>query len=443
MKSVNRNISIALSLVAAVVTLTSLLGGCGKPGSPNIVLIVVDTLRADHLSCYGYGQNTSPFISELAAQGVLFERAYSASSWTSPGTASIHTSLYPFQHGVTTGFLATKKGRKADPTIRLNRIPEEAVTIAEVLKEAGYRTFAVTDNLNITEEQGFSQGFDAFQNYNYETAEAVNGKLSEWRDEIEDAQPYFLYIHYNDPHQPYNRRKPWLAVEGSRPVTRVTAYDSEIGYVDSKIKEVFDMYGWNAGAVLILTSDHGEEFYEHGELGHGYNLYSQTIHVPLIIYPALQAEPGSSIATPVSTIDVLPTVRAAAGLQSDPADEGISLIGAAPGAEIYPNDRFLISHLERKWTKDKAGRTEYVMKSVISGEWKYIVTFPLAEEFYNLRGDPGEISNVLDERMAVADPLRQYLESFEVSCARLEQIDIDVPVDDKLLEKLESLGYIR
>jgi arylsulfatase A-like enzyme len=172
------------------------------------------------------------------------------------------------------------------------------------------------------------------------------------------AQPYFLYVHYNDPHQPYNRRKPWFAVEGSKPVTRVTAYDSEIGYVDSKIEEAFTLFGWDSGTLLIVTSDHGEEFYEHGELGHGHNLYSQTTHVPLVVYPAQQAAPGSRIASPVSTIDVLPTIRDAAGLPSSPTDEGVSLLNAAATAKTLPDGgRFLISHLERKWGDSRTGAT--------------------------------------------------------------------------------------
>jgi arylsulfatase A-like enzyme len=439
MKPGYRHIPIALGILTAVVLVASLLIGGNEPGPPDIVLIVIDTLRADHLSCYGYEKQTSPFISTLASQGLLFERAYSASSWTSPGTASIHTSLYPFQHGVTSGLLATKKGRKADPTIRLNRIPEEAVTIAEVLKDAGYSTFAVTDNLNITKGQGFSQGFDYFQNYNYRTAEAVNRRLKEWREAMENSRPYFVYIHYNDPHQPYNRRKPWFVQDGSKPVTRVTAYDSEIGYVDSMIEEVFDLFGWGEGSVVILTSDHGEEFYEHGELGHGHNLYSQTVHVPLLIYPS-PSTAGRRIAVPVSTVDVLPTIREVAGLQPAEADEGVSLIASAEEAEGPEGGRFLISHLQRRWVTGGQG---YEMKSVVSSDWKYIVTLPHAEELYNLVEDPGEKVNLIEGRMDIAGPLKLYIESFEKQCTRLEQVNFEMPVDDKLLEELKSLGYVR
>lgn len=426
--------------VAAVAIAAGLPAGCGGPAPPNIVLIIVDTLRADHLSCYGYEVDTSPFISRLASQGILFERAYSASSWTSPATASMHTSLYPFQHGVTTGLLATKRGREIDASIKLNRIPDGAVTIAEVLKEAGYSTFAVTDNLNITEEQGFSQGFDRFQNYNYRAADVVNAKLREWRYDIEGSEPYFVYVHYNDPHQPYNRRKPWFKQEGNKPITRVTAYDSEIGFVDSKIKELFDLFEWSDRTFVIVTADHGEEFYEHGELGHGHNLYSQTINVPLVVYPASGFPPGTRTGAPVGTIDVLPTIREVAGLGPGRFDEGVSLLQSALEAGNPGPERFLLSHLERRWI---GGETGYEMKSVIYSNWKYILTIPGADELYNLKEDLAEKVNLLEERHGAAELLKEHLENFEDECVKLDQIDLEVPVDEELLKELESMGYVK
>ena len=147
---------------------------------PNVVVIVIDTLRADHLSFGGYKKNTSPFLSEFAGTAVVFEKALATSCWTAPSTASIFTSTYPFQNGVVTGFLAYRREKGVDPHVKLNRIPAEMTTIAEVHKDAGYKTFAVTDNLNICKAEGFDQGFDRFQNYNYETADAVNKQLKLW-----------------------------------------------------------------------------------------------------------------------------------------------------------------------------------------------------------------------------------------------------------------------
>ena len=145
---------------------------------PNVVVIVIDTLRADHLPLYGYAHPTTPFLSELARDGIVFDRAYSTSSWTAPATASLFTSLYPFQHGVVTGMVATLRARRLDPTITLNAIPGEATTLPEIMRRAGYRTFGVADNLNICAAEGFDQGFDEFRSYNDRGAAAVNAPLA-------------------------------------------------------------------------------------------------------------------------------------------------------------------------------------------------------------------------------------------------------------------------
>jgi arylsulfatase A-like enzyme len=143
----------------------------------NVVLIVIDTLRSDHLPFYGYKKNTAPFMSDLARQSVVFKNAFSASSWTSPATASIFTSLYPFQHGVLLGLMAILKANAEDPSIRVNRIPEEIETLPEVMKKNGFRTYGVSDNLNIGIKQGFTQGFDRFETFNYNGAPRVNDVL--------------------------------------------------------------------------------------------------------------------------------------------------------------------------------------------------------------------------------------------------------------------------
>lgn len=150
----------------------------------NIVLIVIDTLRPDHLPFYGYSIDTAPFLNELSAKSVVFENAYAASSWTAPAAASIFTSLYPIQHGVVTGMRAHDIVTEENQSITLNRIPDKLSTIAEVLKGAGFKTYAVADNVNISEEMGFDQGFDKFVNFQYVTAEGVNENLLKWEKDI-------------------------------------------------------------------------------------------------------------------------------------------------------------------------------------------------------------------------------------------------------------------
>ena len=239
---------------------------------PNIVVIVIDTLRQDHLPFYGYPKDTAPFLSKVAARSVVFENAYSVSSWTAPATASIFTSLNPIQHGVTTGMLATRKLQMINSKIKLNKIPNQLETMPEVLKKAGYKTYAVADNFNISEEEGFDQGFDKFITYNYKTADRVNDTLKKMQKEIKNAGKYFLYIHYMDTHEPYHKRAPWFEESDDPREVKISAYDSEINYVDGKIKEAFEFFGWDENTLVIITSDHGEEFYDHGKWGHGENI---------------------------------------------------------------------------------------------------------------------------------------------------------------------------
>jgi arylsulfatase A-like enzyme len=416
-----------------------LLQGCGGSKRVNIVLIVIDTLRADHLSCYGYSEPTSPFLDEIASKGVLFERAYSASSWTAPSTASIHTSIYPFQHGVVTGFFATEKAKGTNRTITLNRIPEEATTLAEVLKDAGYSTFAVADNLNICSEEGFDQGFDKFMSYRDRTAEVINKKLEEWEERIKGASPYFLYVHYNDPHRPYHRKPQWYVGKDAKTRTLASDYDSEINYLDAKIKDMFELFAWNNNTTVVIVSDHGEEFFEHGKAQHGNNLYVETLHVPLLIYSPHDSIANLRIENPVSTLDILPTLRDLAGLPADSLDVGISLVPHMRG-ERPSEDRYVLSHLlrrEEEWGADLLSR------SVVHGHWHYIVNVPYSEELYDMSFDPREKYNKIEDVRPTAQWMKQYLEEFEETCRRFQQVNVQVPLDDERLKELRSLGYVK
>ena len=155
---------------------------------PNVVLIVIDTLRADRLPFHGYGSNTAPFLSRLAAQGVVFENAHSTSAWTAPAMASMFTSLYPFQHHVVSGLDATLKLQRSGATIELNCIPDELETLPEAMKRAGYATFGIASNFNLGDAMGFSSGFDTYAHLRTsQTAGIVNSKLFEWEQRTRKA----------------------------------------------------------------------------------------------------------------------------------------------------------------------------------------------------------------------------------------------------------------
>jgi arylsulfatase A-like enzyme len=175
---------------------------------PNVVLVVADTLRADHLPFYGYARETAPFLARLAASGAVFEQAASTSSWTAPATASLLTGLYPPQHGVVLGLRATRRMRRTQPTLELNRIPGAVTTLAELLHDAGYRTFGVADNITVCRELGFADGFDRWQTLPYAGAAAVADQILAWAADLAAARPYFLYVHLMDPHHPLHARAP-------------------------------------------------------------------------------------------------------------------------------------------------------------------------------------------------------------------------------------------
>lgn len=434
-------------LIMMVISIIGMALSCTtKPTTdPNIVLIVIDTLRADHLPFYGYKKNTAPFLSGIASRSLVFENAYSTSSWTAPATASIFTSLYPFQHKVYLGFRVTQRLQKVNPTIRLNRIPAEINTVAEVLKEAGYKTFAVTDNLNINREQGFADGFDHFENFHYETAEVVNDQVKTWENEIKGEGKYFLYLHYMDPHVKYHKRQPWYKGAEDPILDKVAAYDSEINYVDDKIREMFEQFNWGENTIVIVTSDHGEEFKEHGGYQHGKTLYQEVLRVPLLIYLPAGGLDRKKVENNVSVIDILPTIRALIGLPIDSNNEGIDLISLSNG-KSNSTERKLYSHLlkmTRAFQAEISQKDDQVIKSVINNNWKYIWAPPNYEEFYNLENDPEEKSNKLTEFTEKAMLLKSNLLSFEKECNKYQQEYYTLPSNEKLLKELKSLGYVK
>jgi arylsulfatase A-like enzyme len=428
-----------------VLVLVLLLGwsaGCERPpsepgGAPDIVCIVIDTLRADHLPFYGYPENTAPYLSALASHGVMFQHAHSPSSWTAPATASIFTSVYPFQHQVVTGLRASRHLR-----LEAHRIPDGLETLPELLRRHGYRTFGATDNLNICEEQGFAQGFDVFRNHTYEAAEAVNRTVIDWTSDIEAAEKYFLYVHYMDPHVPYTQRGEWCALRGNCTGSDVESYDSEIHYVDEKIRELAAHFGWDDDTLILVLSDHGEEFGDHGGTGHGHTLYGELIDVPLLMsYPARWNGPRS-IGTRISTLDLLPTLADLIGAGPVAQHEGTSLLPLLDGTDDAPGSRMFYAHLyrRRKGIAGKQGPLE--MRSLIHGDWKLITSSLGPPQLFDLADDPEERHDRIGEHPDVGAALQSALADFEHSRPTQPEARTTIilsPDDD---QKLRALGYV-
>ena len=401
----------------------------------NVVLIVIDALRADHLPFYGYEKNTAPFMWELSKQSVVFENAFSASSWTSPGTASIFTSMYPYQHGVLMGLLAIRNAQKIDPNVKINRIPEEIETITEVMKKNGYRTYGVADNLNIGEKQGFTQGFDKFETYMYQEAPKVNQTIKNWKSQLLAKGKYFLYIHYMEPHAPYHPRKPWFKPHEDPDKERISAYDSEINFADMHIKELFKLLAWDKNTLLIITADHGEGLWDHGTMTHGKSLYREELHVPLMIYLSGE-KPGRRISTNASTIDILPTVRALLGLPQDKSDEGMSLVPLIENQKNNLDSRTIYSYL---WVKTYK-KIEW--KSTIYKNWHFIIKLPNSRHLYSLLKDRKEEGNQFFNGYTTARLLEQRFEDFMKKSKKYQQKSATYKLDEEKTNQLKSLGYV-
>ena len=405
-----------------------------------VVVVVVDTLRRDHLPFYGYARDTAPFLSGLARESVVFEQAFSTSSWTAPSTASLFTSLYPVQHGVTLGLRATRKLMTHGETSRLNRIPEAAETLPEALARAGYAGFGLTQNVNISRELGFAQGFARFVNQPADdSADVLHARLMAWRRRLAEHPRHFLYLHYLDPHSPYQERAPWFD-----PTTRgrqrlVSAYDSEIAYVDQHLRLAYEALGWAEDTLLVVTADHGEEFWEHGSVEHGRTLFGEVVNVPLLVRFPGGRFGGQRVTAPVSLIDVLPTLREAVGLPRSPQDMGRSLLPLVEGRALP--ERTLFLHLERP---EPTG-TVRDLRGSLAGGLKLIEGGPAAPQppqLYDLQRDPLDQDDLAGRQPAGLQALLGRAALFERSARRLAADATEVTLDPEAQERLRALGYV-
>lgn len=407
---------------------------------PNVVVVVIDALRADRLPFYGYPKETAPFLSKLAARGVVFEKAYAASSWTAPATASIFTGLYPFQHGVVMGLFAQAKLIKRYPHIKINKIPEEVTTLPEVFQRNGYRTFGVSDNVNISDKQGFEQGFNRLSSFVHKGARLISQQVLDLEKEMRAGGPYFLYLHYNDVHLPYKIPLEESEKTGDQTAEMKIMYDKEIALVDSCLEELYARLGWSQNTLFIFTSDHGEEQSEKGFYGHGKTLYNTVIHVPLLFsWPGRELFTGKRPAVNVSTMDIMPTLISLLGFDRMKELAGEDLTPVLEGDKGPAGERYIYSHLHHKANTPKAD----VQKACIYGDFKYIFRSPRTHSLFDLGRDPGEDRNRYAEEQKTAQKLAANLFAFEKDCPRYNPGYVDIELDKKSIEQLRSLGYVR
>ncbi|MEQ1567052.1 MAG: sulfatase [Myxococcota bacterium] len=312
------------------------------PGRPDVILLSIDTLRADHLGAYGYERDTSPFIDSLAATGVLFEDAWSPSSWTLPSHTTMLSGWLPIHHGTIEDHLS---------------ISSDVPLVQEAFQAAGYRTAGVVATLFVSSRFGFDRGFHQFHDFgirdketnNLSTVDAdhVFHHALDWAQDQPPGQPMFLFLHVYDAHYQYDPPAPWNEKFdrkprwGDEPYKNYTAYlqrmipkvqldhqiaqyDEEIAFTDAMLREFLERWRSQRDAVVVVTADHGEEFGERGSWGHAHTLWPEQLEVPLIVNgPGV---PTARVSTRVGTEDIAPTVAALANVPFPSAKDGVERV---------------------------------------------------------------------------------------------------------------------
>ena len=477
----------------------------GGQGRPNIVLISVDTLRADHLSCYGYGHPTSPAIDRLAAEGVLYKRTASTASFTLPSHASMMTGLFPTSHG------ATYQNR--DPrSFTVRGMDTSYPTLAELLRDQGYDTAGFVSGPLLSRQFGFGRGFRWYDD-RYDRLKSARARLlsrtmlfralraagvfsdrdldsqrlagemnplvESWLDSRAPGRPFFLFVHYWDPHGPYD---PPLPFGGSRTgagtvdydmdrlltgdytmtpralATMLTLYDGEISYVDSKIGELMERLrkdGTLDRSLVILTADHGESFGEHDHWEHSRVLYEDLLHVPFIVRMPEARFAGTALDDVIAQpTDILPMALSVAGLPVPEGIEGRDLtqwLGPRqpPGPLAHPphplkSAGLAFAEVDRNidWPKSWGARFDRDLVSARTSRWKYIKSSTGREELYDLDRDPGELSNLAAGDADTTARLRALIEAWRLTLRLPDRQGLG-EIDEGLRENLRSLGYVQ
>jgi hypothetical protein len=426
-----------------------------------IILISLDTLRADHLGVYGYHRNTSPFIDSFGKESIVFNNAVVQSPWTLPSHMSIMTSLYPSFHGV----LSTS-----------NRLADEHVTLAEVLRNGGYQTAAFVDGGFMNGSWGFHQGFDIYDDDREVGIKHILSKVIKWLDGNK-SKPFFLFVHCYDIHSPYNPPAPYNSmfhdftykgglVPSNNTLTAarqnemelneedlrhfIALYDGGIRYTDEKIGEFLSYLrevGVYEQTLIIITSDHGEEFKEHDSMLHNQLYYRPNLHVPLIMHIPGHPKKGIRIRELARSIDLLPTILDIVGLPSLPTAQGKSLL---PLIKQYGNfiHRSLLNSVNF-FKKDRLvsfaetlrNKTDYCW-SIITETGHQIISAPTSPnpQLFNILIDPLAQNDTAEGHDAIVEQLvTRYKDVYSVITRHKKS---NVTLDKHTLEQLKALGYV-
>ncbi len=395
---------------------------------PNVVFITIDTLRADHLGCYGYKQIHTPNIDALAAHSTRFEHAYTPVPVTLPAHTAIFTGTYPTLSG-----MHDFSGNKLNPS---------QSTLASVLKERGYATAAVIGSAVLDSRFGLNKGFDFYydhfdfnrlQESNLEEMERPGNLVADvaldWLGKNYKSS-FFLWMHLYDPHYPYRPPAPYSEQYKDRP------YDGEIAFADSQVGRLITFLkskGLYENTLIVLTGDHGESLGEHGEKFHGFFVYNATLHVPVIVHL-----PGSdapkTLPELVSLTDLMPTALQALNVDIPPQVQGQSLLPIMTQKKD-DNSRSLyaetfLPRIHFNWSE---------LRSVETAKYQFIQA--PKPELYDLSTDPGETHNLYPEKKAVGEELHARLTALIRQYSADHELAEKTGLDPALMERLKSLGY--
>jgi choline-sulfatase len=392
----------------------------------NLVLVTIDTLRPDHLRCYGYSKIETPSVDSIAAGGVLFENAVTQTPLTPPSHASIFTGLNPTIHHVrdTGGFV----------------LQPSSTTLATIFQQQGWDTAAFVSSAVLNKQFGLNQGFSVYDDQMprpgntrdfLEDPERPAGdtvdRAIHWLDG-QSGKPYFLWVHLYDPHMPYRPPSPFKEKYKDLP------YDGEIAYADRELGRLLEAVRKKSPpnkTILAVLSDHGESLGEHGEYSHGVFLYDATLRIAFLMSgPGIPM--GMRVRQQARTIDFLPTILELMGGQAPAAVQGASLRPLFAGHDVQT----AVSYAETLYPKINMGWAE--LRGVRTNHWKY-VRAP-KPELYDLTEDPGETSNLFQTRAVEAQKFEAQLKSV-IGGDGIEKVETSV-LDTRTLDQLKSLGYV-
>lgn len=461
-------------ITAAILSATLLACGAEQAGRdadrPNVLLITMDTTRADRIGCYGYAGGTTPALDDLALESIRYSRAFATAGITPVAHASILTGLFPYQHGARVMFGSVE-----------HRLNEEHPTLASVLRDRGWRTGAFVSAYPASEEFGLDRGFDTFDSgvrdeLRDEFRKAPPRHDERWLDQKSvDAQrrgdatvdravdwlgesdaPFFAWVHLFDPHDPRLVPPPSVLerfeVPGDGSGSRLQAYDPEIYFMDRQISRLFEALkksGRYEETVVVVTSDHGQGLGDHGWFQHRL-LYQEQIHIPLLVKPGdggMRMKPGVENSL-VRSVDLFPSVLALAGVDPVIETDGLVLPGLGREAAgvghdpriayaeaLIPLDTYSSSRLPKvQWDN---------LHVIVEGPWKLIhhAVSPENSELYHLLDDPGETQNLWEKEIVVRERLFERLRAMGALQIAIKPGD-EHTVDPEAERKLRSLGYI-